>query len=144
MSFESWGFVIGASAAVIGFILWIVEGRARRILAILGSIGVLVLVSLAIVRAHHKPSALDARFSTESGVSTLSDLLDAMSRGGITVMLDPVAEQQLRPKTVKVRTPRLQDTPYRDVLDNVLLPQLSPFGKWTYRVSGNVITIERR
>jgi hypothetical protein len=130
--------------AVIGFLLWVFTGRVRRILAIVASIALSIMVLFVIIHAHHKQSALDVQFSTEPGVSTLSDLLDSMSRGGITVMLDPVAERALRAKSLKVKTPRLKDTPLRDVLDKTLLPQLSPVGEWTYTVSGNVITIKRR
>ncbi len=122
-----------------GFLLIAIKPSHQRRVA--GALAIIFSIAL-FYWACHQQSPLDIQVSTDEGSSTLGSLLSLLSRGPVTVTLDPTEKGAL--SNQKIWTPRLKDARLRYVIDTVLLPQLQPVGQWTYTVSGNTVTIRRR
>jgi S1-C subfamily serine protease len=81
--------------------------------------------------------------STQAGTSRMADFLKFLSAGPVAIIMDSDTAEELRRKNATVRTQELRDVTLRYVLEKVLIPQLPGPEKWTYKLEGKTVVIER-
>jgi len=84
---------------------------------------------------------LEIRIYMDRGTYSLDQFLDFLSQSQIKVS---VVAEGLQSKKIKIQTLALSDTPLRNVLEQVLIPQLPGPGQWHYEVYGKTVMVKRR
>jgi hypothetical protein len=84
---------------------------------------------------------LEIRIYLDAGTYPLDQFLDFLSQSQTKVS---VVASDLQSKTVQIRTLALSDIPLKNVLDQVLIPQLPGPGQWHYEVYGKTVMVKRR
>ena len=94
-------------------------------------------------RASEEEPILKVRVYTHAGTYEVAEFLEFLSQGPLSVTMDRRLSDELRRRSVTIRTPAHRDVPLQYVLENVLIPQLPGPEQWTYEVVGKTVNVKR-